>query len=40
MGYWMTAESPNDKRTRILNKLIYSLFKDEILSDNTTLRGL
>ena len=40
MGYWMTAESPNDKRTRVLNKLIYSLFKDEILSDNTTLRGL
>lgn len=36
----MTAESPNDKRTRILNKLIYSLFKDEILSDNSTLRGL
>ena len=36
----MTAESPNDKRTRVLNKLIYSLFKDDILSDNTTLRGL
>jgi hypothetical protein len=36
----MTAESPNDKRIRILNKLIYSLFKDEILSDNTTLIGL
>jgi hypothetical protein len=36
----MTAESPNDKRTRVLNKLIYSLFKDEILSNNTTLRGL
>ena len=36
----MTAESPNDKRTKILNKLIYGLFKDEILSDNTTLRGL
>ena len=40
MAYWMTAESPNDKRTRVLNKLIYSLFKDDILSDNTTLRGL
>ena len=36
----MTAESPNDKKTKVLNKLIYSLFKDEILSDNTTLRGL
>jgi hypothetical protein len=36
----MTAESPNDKRTKILNKLIYGLFKDDILADNTTLRGL
>ena len=36
----MTAESPNDKKIKVLNKLIYSLFKDEILSDNTTLRGL
>ena len=36
----MTTESPNDKRTKILNKLIYSLFKDDILADNTTLTGL
>jgi len=36
----MTTESPNYKRTQVLNKLIYSLFKDEILSDKTTLIGL
>lgn len=36
----MTSESPNDKRTKVLNKLIYCLFKDDILADNTTLRGM
>jgi hypothetical protein len=36
----MTTESSSDKITIVLNKLIYCLFKDEILSNNTTLRGL
>lgn len=37
---WVSPDSPNDRRTKALNKLIYGLFQDKILSDNTTLRGL
>jgi len=36
----MSADSPNDRRTKVFNKLIYGLFKKEILSENSTLKGL
>lgn len=36
----MSADSPNDRKTRALNKLIYGLFRKDILSENSTLRAL
>ena len=36
----MSADSPNDRKTRALNRLIYGLFRKDILSENSTLRTL
>ena len=36
----MSPDSPNDRRTKTLNKLIYGLFRKDILSDKSTLRKL
>jgi hypothetical protein len=36
----MSADSPNDRKTKALNKLIYGLYRKDILSENSTLRGL
>jgi hypothetical protein len=36
----MSADSPYDRKTKVLNKLIYGLFKKDILSENSTLRAL
>jgi hypothetical protein len=37
---WMNPDSPYDRKTKVLNKLIYGLFKKDILSENSTLRAL
>ena len=36
----MSTVSPNDRKTKALNKLIYGLFRQDILSENSTLRKL
>ena len=36
----MSPDSPNDRRIKALNKLIYGLFRKDILSDKSTLRSL
>jgi hypothetical protein len=36
----MSPDSPNDRRIKALNKLIYGLFRKDILSENSTLRSL
>jgi len=36
----MSEDSPNDRRTKVLNKLICCLYRKDILSENSTLRGL
>jgi hypothetical protein len=37
---WMSPDSPNDRRTKALNKLIYGLYRKDILSEKSTLRSL
>lgn len=36
----MSPDCPYDRKTMVLNKLIYGLYKDDILSKNSTLRAL
>ena len=36
----MSPDCPYDRKTKVLNKLIYGLFKKDILSENSNLRAL